>query len=154
MYVSIVDSDRQIAITVNQGKTHRAFISTQMVDTMSPNGLRGVLAHEYGHVLHMHPFKQASLLGLIAGVKLSIGVPLGAVAAILVAYLYMLRAWEFVADEAAVERTGANDVLAAFSEYQSVAGEKDMSSISEFFSGHPSFHKRVAAISSRTSTVL
>lgn len=152
MYVSIVDSDRFIAITVNQGKTHRAFISSRMVDSMTPGALRGVLAHEYGHVLNMHPFKQATLLGLVASVKLSIGVPLGAVVVILLAYLFMLREWEYVADAAAVERTGEEDVFAAFGEYQSISGEKDMSVISEFFSGHPSFHRRVSAISRLNSS--
>lgn len=147
MYVSIVDSDRFIAITVNQGRTHRAFISSGMVDSMTPGALRGVLAHEYGHVVSMHPFKQATLLGLVASVKLSIGVPLGAVVVILLAYLFMLREWEYVADAAAVERTSKADVLDAFGQYQAIAGEKNMSVINEFFSGHPSFHRRVAAIS-------
>lgn len=147
MYVSIVDSDRFIAITVNQGKSYRAFISTHLVDSMSSSALRGVLAHEYGHVSSQHPFKQAVLLGLVAGVKLSIGVPVGAVVAILLAYLFMLREWEFVADASAVVRTGREDVLAAFDEYLAISGEKDMSVWSEFVSGHPSMHRRVAAVS-------
>lgn len=147
MYVSIVESDRFIAITVNQGQTHRAFISSRMVDSMTPGALRGVLAHEYGHVVSMHPFKQATLLGLVASVKLSFGVPLGAVVVILLAYLFMLREWEYVADAAAVERTSKSDVLDAFGQYQAIAGEKNMSVFNEFFSGHPSFHRRVAAIS-------
>ncbi len=151
MYVSVVDSDRFIAITVNQGKTHRAFISTRMVDAMTPAALRGVLAHEYGHVCHFHPFKQATLLGLVASVKLSIGVPLGAVAVILLSYLFMLRSWEYVADAAAVVRTSPDDVLAAFSEYQEIAGETNMSVWSEFFSGHPSLHRRIAAITQPAS---
>lgn len=146
MYVSVVDSDRFIAITVNQGNTHRAFISTRMVDAMTPGALRGVLAHEYGHVCNMHPFKQAILLGLVASIKLSIGVPLGAVFIILMAYLFMLRSWEYVADNAAVERTSAGDVLAAFGEYQQIAGEREMKRWSEIFSGHPSLHRRVAEI--------
>ena len=151
MYVSVVDSDRFIAITVNQGKTHRAFISTRMVDAMTPAALRGVLAHEYGHVCNFHPFKQATLLGLVASVKLSIGVPLGAVAVILLSYLFMLRSWEYVADAAAVVRTSPDDVLAAFSEYQEIAGETNMSVWSEFFSGHPSLHRRIAAITQPAS---
>lgn len=152
MYVSIVESDRFIAITVNQGLTHRAFISSRMVDSMTPDALRGVLAHEYGHVLNMHPFKQATLLGLVASVKLSIGVPVGAVVVILLAYLYMLRSWEYVADAAAVERTSTDAVLAAFGEYQSIAGEQNMSVLNEFFSGHPSFHRRVNAIAHHLSS--
>lgn len=152
MYVSIVESDRFVAITVNQGRTHRAFISSRMVDSMTPGALRGVLAHEYGHVLNMHPFKQATLLGLVASVKLSIGVPLGAVVVILMAYLFMLRSWEYIADAVAVERTSPKDVLAAFGEYQSISGEKNMSVLNEFFSGHPSFHRRVTAIARLSQT--
>ena len=146
MYVSVVESDRFIAITVNQGKMPRVFISTRLVDAMTPAALRGVLAHEYGHVCNEHPFKQATLLGLVASVKLSIGVPLGAVVVILISYLFMLRSWEYVADAAAVVRTSPDDVLAAFSEYQAIAGEQNMSVWSEFFSGHPSLHSRIAAI--------
>lgn len=152
MYVSIVESERFIAITVNQGRTHRAFISSRMVDSMTPGALRGVLAHEYGHVLNMHPFKQATLLGLVASVKLSIGVPLGAVVVILLAYLFMLRSWEYIADASAVERTCPDDVLAAFGEYQNISGEQNMSVLNEFFSGHPSFHRRVASITRLSST--
>lgn len=148
MYVSIVDSERFIAITVNSGRTHRAFISTRMVDFMTPGALRGVLAHEYGHVDNIHPFKQATLLGMVAAVKLSVGVPFGAVVVILLAYLFMLREWEYLADAAAVKRTSATDVLSAFDEYRAIAGEKDMNVLSEFFSGHPSIHRRVAAINS------
>ena len=41
MYVSVVDSDRFIAITVNSGDTHRAFVSTRMVDSLTHGALRG-----------------------------------------------------------------------------------------------------------------
>ena len=146
MYVSIVESPRFIAITVRSGKTHRAFVSSQIVDSLSPAALRGVLAHEYGHVLCGHPSKQAYILALVATVKLSIGVPAGAVVAILLAYLFMLREWEYVADAKALERTGKLDLLAAFSEYQAVACERNLSRLSEFFCGHPSLHRRVAAV--------
>jgi hypothetical protein len=90
MYVSVVQSDRFIAITVRAGRSHRAFVSTRMVDSLSPAALRGVLAHELGHALSAHPLKQAVLLGIVASVKLSIGVPVGAVVVILMAYLFML----------------------------------------------------------------
>lgn len=146
MYVSVVDSDRFIAITVNEGSTHRAFISTKMVDVMSTAALRGVLAHEFGHVCNHHPFKQALLLGTVAAFKLSVGVPVGAVIVILMAYLYMLRQWEYLADQSACERAGDDSLLRAFKEYQEITDEKNMSLLSELFSGHPSIHRRVEAI--------
>ena len=99
-----------------------------------------------GHVDNHHPLKLAVMLGLVASVKLSIGVPIGAVIVVLLAYLFMLREWEYVADAAAVKRVSAEDVRLAFEEFQAIAGEKNMSLLSEFFSGHPSIHRRVAAI--------
>lgn len=146
MYVSVVDSDRFIAITVNSGNTHRAFVSTRMVDSLTHGALRGVLAHEYGHVDNRHPIKQATILGLVAAVKFALGVPIGAVVVLLLAYLFMLREWEFVADAAAVKRTSPEDVLAAFDEYRLIEGGQDMNRFSEFFSGHPTFSRRIAAI--------
>ena len=146
MFVSVVESDRFIAITVNAGESHRAFISTRLVDSLTPDALRGVLAHEYGHVDNAHPLKQATILGIVAAVKMSIGVPLGAVAIILMAYLFMLREWEFIADASAVKRSCYQDVLAAFSEYRAISGEKDISRFSELFSGHPGVHRRIASI--------
>lgn len=146
MYVSVVDSDRFIAITVNEGGTHRAFISTRLVDTLTPNALRGVLSHEYGHVINAHPLKQALILGMLGATKMSIGVPLGAVAVVLMAYLFMLREWEYVADAVAAKRSSYQDVFAAFAEYKEIVGEKDMNLVSEFFCGHPSINRRIDAI--------
>ncbi len=151
MYVSVVTSDRFIAITVNSGRSHRAFVSSKMVDSMSAHALRGVLAHELGHAISAHPLKQAVLLALVASVKLSIGVPLGAAIVMLIAYLFMLREWEYVADAMAVKKTSVSDVQAAFDEYKAISGEKNMSRFSEFFCGHPSIHRRLAAIQSLAS---
>lgn len=151
MYVPVVTSDRFIAITVNSGRSHRAFVSSKMVDSMSAHALRGVLAHELGHAISAHPLKQAVLLALVASVKLSIGVPLGAAIVMLIAYLFMLREWEYVADAMAVKKTSVSDVQAAFDEYKAISGEKNMSRFSEFFCGHPSIHRRLAAIQSLAS---
>ncbi len=153
MYVSVVESARFIAITVNSGGMHRAFVSTRLVDSLSHGALRGVLAHEYGHVANRHPIKQATILGLVAGVKVGIGVPFGAAVVLLLAYLFMLREWEFVADAAAVDRAGQDDVFSAFEEYQIIEGGKDMSRLSEFFSGHPSFRRRIVAINRKLALV-
>lgn len=153
MYVTIVDSPRFIAITIKAGASHRAFISTHMVDTMSPGALRGVLGHEYGHVLSAHPFKLACVLGLVAAVKLTVGIPLPVVAVLLLTYLYMLRQWEFSADAQAVHRTSCADVRAAFDEYRAISQEKDMGRWAELISGHPSVHRRIEAIEREAATV-
>lgn len=146
MYVSVVESKRFIAITVRSGNTHRAFISTRMVDALTPAALRGVLAHEYGHVDNNHPLKQATILGVVASVKFMLGLPLPVALVVLLSYLAMLRSWEFVADRAAALRTSSKDVLAAFDEYKLIEGDSDLSTLSEIFSGHPSFFRRSAAI--------
>lgn len=146
IYVSIVDSPRFIAITVQSGQKHRTFVSTGLVDALSPGALRGVLAHEYGHVENAHPAKQGLVLGAVAAIKMSVGIPLGAAIVLLLAYLYMLREWEYVADARAVRHAGRSNVLCAFGEYQAIHGGKDMGVVSEFFCGHPSFSKRVRAI--------
>lgn len=144
--VTLIESDNFHGITVREGGRHRLFLSTKYLQVLSPGGLRGLLSHEYGHVENHHPIKLAVILGLTASVKLSVGIPLGAVVAILLAYLFMLREWEYVADKAAVHRTGACDVIAAFEDYQRVAGEEKLSRLSELFCGHPSVHRRIRSI--------
>lgn len=144
--VSLVETDSFLASTVREGRGHRMFISTCIVDSLSPVALRGVLAHELGHVESAHPIKLAVLLGLLAAVKLSVGVPLGAVLAILVAFLFMLREWECVADSHAVDSAGQGAVLSAFEEYRVIAGDREIGRIEEWFSGHPSTQRRIAAV--------
>lgn len=146
MYVTVVKSSRFIAITVREGGSHRAFISTRMVDSMSQSALRGVLAHEYGHVLNGHPFNLACVLGLVASVKLTIGIPLVTAIMVLLTYLYMLRQWEYGADARAVRLTGVADVRAAFAEYLEISKEPNMGWWAECLSAHPSVHRRLAAI--------
>lgn len=144
--VSVLDSQDFHGATVREGGSHRMFISSRFLREFSPSALRGLLAHEHGHIENAHPIKLAMLLGLIASVKLSVGIPLGAVVAILLSYLFMLREWEYIADESALRRAGPESLLAAFREYQAAAGDKDMSRFSEFFCGHPSLHRRIAAV--------
>jgi Zn-dependent protease with chaperone function len=149
LYVSVVESKRFIAVTSRAGRSHRVFMSTRLIDSLSPEALRGVLAHELGHIENAHPIKQAMILGLAAGVKFSFGVPLFAVVAVLFSYLYMLREWEFVADAAAIKRAHPAAVYAAFEEFRQIDGGQDMSRLSEFFCGHPSFERRLRALRSR-----
>jgi Zn-dependent protease with chaperone function len=146
--VCVVDSRRFVAVTTRAGRSHQVFVSTRLLECLTPEALRGVLAHELGHIDNRHPLKQACVLGLAAGVKFAFGVPLAAVVAVLFAYLYMLREWEFAADAAAVKRTCPADVLTAFEGYRQVEGGQDMSWLSELFCGHPGFQRRIRALQS------
>lgn len=143
--VSIVDSNRVFAVSVSEGKTHRVFLSRRLFSDFSSDALRGVMAHELGHMKHRHPTKQAVLLGLVAAVKMSFGIPAISSLLILLSYLWMLREWELIADSEGARIAGAGSLVKAFAEYQIVTGEKgDERVISDVFSGHPSFSKRLS----------
>ena len=86
------------------------------------------------------------MLGLLAGVKMSIGVPAAAVVPILLAYLMMLREWEYFADRQASKVVGHETVLEAFNEYRAASGDKDSSKWAEIFCGHPSLRNRIDAL--------
>jgi hypothetical protein len=144
--VTIVKCDRLVSITVREGRCCRIFVSTRMVDALEPDALRGVLAHEYGHVRRGHPLKLAVLLGLVAAVRMSLGVPFPAAICVFMAYLYMMRQWEYQADATAVICASRDDVLAAFAGYRRLEADKDLSRLSELFCAHPSMHRRMAAI--------
>jgi len=119
---------------------------------LSNEGLRAVAAHECGHVISQHPTRIAVLLGLIASVKFSIGVPLLASLTVLLAFLWMLREWEFTADQRAVELVGATAMCAAFMEYRAIAGDAaEASRFSELLSGYPSITRRLRRIESLDS---
>lgn len=144
--VILYRSDRPSAVTANDWPQCCIFVSTGMVKSLSTESLAAVLSHECGHVWHRHPLRQAIVLGLLAGVKMSIGVPPAAVVAVLIAYLMMLREWEYVADRHACKTVGADRMQVAFEEYRAASGDKDSSSWSELLSGHPSMRNRVAAL--------
>ena len=105
-----------------------------------------MLAHEYGHLIERHPSRQAIVLGLLAAVKMSVGVPAGAVLCVLLAYLMMLREWEYVADRQGARIVGIETMLSAFSEYRRLSSEEDLPEWSELLCGHPSLHRRIAAL--------
>mgnify|MGYP001166054556 CR=1 FL=1 len=148
--VSVIDARRLFAVTVPEGCGHRLFVSNFLIMTFTPEALRGVLAHEYGHMRQKHPAKQAVLLGLVAGVKMTAGIPLLAGLAILFLYLWMLREWEFIADSEALRLAGSESLKKAFHEYHVVSGDTvEASLVSEIFSGHPSFARRWARIAGR-----
>ncbi|MBK7424719.1 MAG: M48 family metalloprotease [Propionivibrio sp.] len=148
--VSVIDARRVFAVTVPEGGGHRLFVSNFLIMTFTPEALRGVLAHEYGHMRQKHPAKQAVLLGLVAGVKMTAGIPLLAGLAILFLYLWMLREWEFIADSEALRLAGSESLKKAFHEYHVVSGDTvEASLFSEIFSGHPSFARRWARIAGR-----
>lgn len=145
--VSVIESKRVFAVSVSEGRSHRIFLSKRLIDEFSRSALKGVLAHECGHIRSRHPTKQAALLGLVAGVKMAFGVPLLSTLVILMAYLWMLREWEFIADMEAAKMTGSVSLKRAFEEYIRITGVTEVSSpFSELFSGHPSFARRLTRI--------
>ena len=150
--VSPIMSDSLFAVTVREGRHCRTFVSRGLLVRFSQDAIRGVAAHECGHVISKHPTRLALLLGLIAGVKLSIGIPLFSSIAILLAFLWMLREWEFIADHQAVSLVGVESLEAAFHEYQTVSGDKaEVHFLSELLSGHPSIARRLKHIEVATN---
>lgn len=144
-FVVVPTSEKFIAFSVKCGLGHSIFLSTKMIDSLSDEALRGLLAHEYGHITNAHPIKQGVVLGMIAAVKMAFGVPAGALVLLLMSYLYMLRSWELAADAAAVKMSCGDSLLRALTEYSRIEGD-DAGRFSEFFYGHPSFRRREAAI--------
>lgn len=145
--VSVLDSKRLFAITVPEGSGHRIFVSNYLLGQFSKDALYGVMAHELGHIQHKHPAKQAILLGLVAGMKMTFGISLVQGLAILFLYLWVLREWEFIADSEAKNIAGHGPLVKAFYEYHAVSGDKeDASLFSELLSGHPCFARRLARI--------
>jgi Zn-dependent protease with chaperone function len=139
-------SRRPSAVTASDGLGHCCiFVSTALVNALSTQRLTAVLAHECGHAKNRHPLKQAMVLGLLAGFKMSIGIPSVAVVVVLLAYLMMLREWEYVADRHACSIVGATTMISTFEEYRSVSGDEDISGWRELLCGHPSLHRRIAA---------
>jgi Zn-dependent protease with chaperone function len=149
--VTIVEYSHLVSITVREGRGHRIFMSAKMIDALGADALRGVLAHEYGHIRNGHPLKLVVLLGLVAAVKMGLGVPLPAVICVFMAYLYMLRQWEYQADAMAVTCASRDDMLAAFAGYRQLELDRDLSPFLEWFCAHPSMHKRIAAIDVRST---
>lgn len=148
--VSVINSKGLFAVTVPEGSGHRIFLSKSLLRSFSKDALYGVMAHEYGHVQHKHPAKQAVLLGLVAGMKMTTGINLVAGLTILFLYLWMLREWEFIADTEGIKIVGRDPLIKALNEYHSISGEKEVSSlISELLSGHPCFARRLARMDRR-----
>ena len=142
----LYSSRRPSAVTASDGLHCCVFVSTSLVKALTPSSLVAVLAHECGHIREGHPLRMALMLGLLAGVKMSIGVPPAAVVPIFLAYLMMLREWEYFADRQASKVVGNEAVLEAFNEYRAASGDKDSSKWAEIFCGHPSLHNRIDAL--------
>ena len=123
--VSPMDSDSIFAVTVSEGRFFRTFVSKGLLVRFSTEGLRGVAAHECGHVISGHSRRLSALLGLIAAVKFSVGVPLMASVAVLLSFLWLLRQWEYEADARAVSLIGANALITAFADYEKATGKSD-----------------------------
>lgn len=170
--VSPMDSDSIFAVTVSEGRFFRTFVSKGLLVCFSSEGLRGVAAHECGHVISGHSRRLSALLGLIAAVKFSVGVPLIASVAVLLSFLWLLRQWEYEADAKAVSLVGAKALRTAFEDYEKATGKSEASDVVpvspgnsqscskkrgrtvlldaflELFMGHPRIEHRVARIGS------
>ena len=142
----VLNTEYLMAFTVRCGSGNWVFLSTSIMDKLSDTGLRGLLAHEYGHIRCGHPLKIASVLGLIATVKMAFGVPFGASVVLLLSYLYLLRTWEFAADAAAVRSGEGNALLTGLEEFRLFGQDKEASGLMEFFYGHPNLSRRLSAI--------
>ena len=134
------------AFTVSDGGMCCIFLSSAMTEGLSSGALTCVIAHECGHMLERHPRKQFIILGLLACIKATTGITIAAVFIVILAYLYMLREWEFVADRHAAEIVGGDRLVAAFKEFGVLSGEKDISRLSESMCSHPSLNRRIAAL--------
>lgn len=144
--LTIYSSERPAAVTANDGSKCCIFVSTGLIDSLSPASLSAVMAHECGHIMEKHPIRQAIILGLLAGVKMSIGIPAAAVVPIVLAYLMMLRDWEYIADRFAFHRVGCATMIEAFGEYRAVTGFESSNPLVDLLSTHPSIRYRVAAL--------
>lgn len=145
--VSPMNSNSLFAVTVQEGRHCRTFISRGLLVQFSQEGIRGVAAHECGHVMRFHTARLAVLLGVIAGVKFSVGISLLPSIAILVGFVWMLRRGEYVADRQAVKLVGADAIKAALKDYQTISGDKSDDSIFlELLSAHPRIARRVVKI--------
>ena len=173
--VTPMDSDSVFAVTVSEGFSFRTFISRGLLVKFSTEGIRGVAAHECGHVMSGHTKRLATLLGLIAAVKFSVGVPLMASVAVLLSFLWLLRQWEYEADARAVSLVGADALITAFADYEKATGKSDaggdvpvtqgnspnrswrsggtvlLDAFLELFMGHPRIEHRVERIVKRSN---
>ena len=166
--VSPMDSDAIFAVTVSEGRFSRTFISRGLLVKFSQSGVLGVAAHECGHVIGGHTKRLAALLGLLSAVKFSVDVPFFAALAVLFAFLWLLRQWEYEADARAVNLVGSKALITAFEDYEKATGKSEASNIAlslsddsprgrswisvwldsflELFMGHPRIEHRVERI--------
>lgn len=144
--VSVMDSDRFVLNTQVDGGHHRTFISRFVIDKLSPVALRGAMAHECGHLRARHPLKLAILLGLIASVKLSIGVPMLVAIVVLVSFMYLMRQWEFEADASGSSIAGVDTLRTSLADYQELMHPKDEHPALVLLSSYPNFSDRLKAL--------
>jgi hypothetical protein len=141
--VCVVRSDTVWAVTANDGGRACAFISDQVMAGDQHELLAGVLAHESAHVQLGHVRRLCDILGFLALAKFSVGVPWPAVIVVLLAYLAMMRSWEFEADEWAARSIGAGAMEQALSAFAVRVTAVRMSRVAEWFSAHPCLFKRI-----------
>lgn len=144
--LSVVRSDAIWAVTANDGNGARIFVSDRLLACDRPELFKGVVAHESAHAQLGHVRRLCDILGFLALTKFSFGVPWPAAIAVLIAYLAMMRSWEFEADELAARTIGASAMEQALQSFAERVTAVRMSRVAEWFSAHPCLFRRIERI--------
>lgn len=145
----VVRSDAIWAVTASDGNGACVFISTALLAREQTDLLKGVLAHESAHAELGHVRRLSDILGFLALAKFSFGVPLPAVIAVLLAYLAMMRSWEFEADAHAARTIGSRQMEEALESIARQVSAGRMSRVAEWFSAHPCLYRRIERMRGR-----
>jgi Zn-dependent protease with chaperone function len=152
--LTVFDQSSLHAFAVNDGRGTCVFISSALVGHLSPRELAGVLAHECGHISEDHPVRLAVVLAMLASVKFSVDIPLLAAVVVILAYLLMMREWEYAADQRACQIVRPQVVIDALTRYRQLSrGDRRPARarrftalrwcLSEILSAHPASGRRM-----------
>lgn len=94
------------AYTYGETKTFIG-ISSGTVEAMSPEELKGILAHECGHIVCHHTFYKTLLYSLVELADTFVGIPYMIVGPLVLALQYWSRCSEFSADRIATSLVGS-----------------------------------------------
>lgn len=126
-------------------------ISDGALRKLSPLALRGVLAHELGHMTLNHAARNATVFAAFFGFRIALSFPSGMNIYLVMLLLMYLRNNEYEADRVAALVVGKEPLFAALDEVQTLTKMRDFSVFFEFlFSTHPSYKRRRHRLSSYT----